>query len=345
LDSEYIPPYGPDSTVKHWFPSFFHLVFVQPLSFLNRNPVMIRIGSYHIVYFGLFAALGVMSSLSISFFYLYAKGRLSGINPLAVALFLLLGDMIGVKAIYILALGKKFFNNPKAYLNETTMYNQGGLFGVMIVMTAVAVITKIEFLVMFDALILGSTFGLFLGRLGCYNYGCCFGIPTKRQPYISYHRHTSKVVRTNPELIGVSLVPVQLYTAYFDLFLFVLFVILALTLPWDGLITFVFIFLFNGFRFVIQKVRFVEKSDIVNFSRIAIIYFMMGLLLWLGFFYLQGGRVVYRPFDFPITLGQWARFIVTYPWVLLSLLLSGVISFIFFGLHGKELGTHTNIRT
>jgi prolipoprotein diacylglyceryltransferase len=344
-DYEYTQSHRSGSATEKWLSAFIHVVFVQPLAFLNRNPVMFKIGSYHIVYFGLFAALGVIASLSISFFFLYSKGRLNGLNPMGVALFLLIGDMVGVKAIYIFALGKRFFHNPKAFLNETTMYNQGGLFGVMIVMTAVALLAKIEFFVMFDAIVLGSTFGLFLGRLGCYNYGCCFGIPAERRPSISYHRHTSKVIRTNPELKGVALVPTQLYTAYFDFFMFILFTVLAVVLPWDGVITLVFVFIFNGFRFVIQKVRFVEQSDIVNFSSIAIGYFIMGLALWCGFFLLQGGHMVYRPFYIPFTFGQWAHFISTYPWILLSLLVSGVISFIFYGVHGKELGTHTNIRT
>ena len=256
---------------------------------------------------------------------------------------LLAADLIGVKIIYFLALGKKFFLSPKIYLNETTMYNQGGLFGVVISSAAIAYFKHIDLLIMFDAMVLGSSFGLFLGRLGCYNYGCCFGIPTSNPIHVTYHPSCSKIIRTNPELRGVPLVPAQLYTAWFDLFLFIVSVAIAFIHQGNGLVTLTFIFFFNGFRVLIQKFRFVEKSDLAEFSMIAMFYFLTGLILWIILF-LAGGGIVLRPFQIPFTLKSWVHFVVRTD-VMLSLLITGTISFIFYGVHGKELGTHMNLRS
>ncbi len=335
--------YVQQSGAKHLFHSLIYGVFIRPLAFLNKNPIMLKTDSFQIVYFGLFAACGVIAGLSISFFYLYAKGCFS-LAPIPTALVLVGAHLIGVKALYFLALGKKFFLNPKTYLNETTMYNQGGLFGVVIATAAIAFIKHIDPLIMFDAMVLGSSFGLFLGRLGCYNYGCCFGIPTNSSIHVTYLPSCSKIIRTNPELKGVPLVPTQLYSAYFDLFLFVISVAIALIHRGNGLIFLAFIFLFNGFRVTIQRVRFVEKSDLAEFSKIAVLYFAAGLIIWVALFLAGGGRMVSTPFLVPFTFRSWIQFVVG-PKVMLSLLITGAISFLFYGVHGKELGNHTNIRS
>jgi prolipoprotein diacylglyceryltransferase len=326
------------------FYSLIYGIFIRPLAFLNKNPIMLKTNSFQIVYFGLFAACGVIASLSISFFYLNAKGSFSDLAPIPTALILVSADLIGVKVLYFLALGKNFLLNPKTYLNETTMYNQGGLFGVVIAAAAIAFIKHIDPLIMFDAMVLGGSFGLFLGRLGCYNYGCCFGIPTNNVIHVKYHPDCSKIVRSNPELKGVPLVPTQIYSAYFDLFLFIVSIVLALINRGNGFITLAFIFLFNAFRVTIQRFRFVEKSDLAGFSKIAILYLVIGLVMWVSLFIVNGGRIVSRPFQAPFTFKAWAQFITRID-VILSLLITGTMSFLFYGIHGKELGTHTNLRS
>jgi len=336
--------YVQQSGVRKFFSFLIRSVFIRPLAFLNRNSIMLKTNSFQVVYFGLFAACGVMASGSISFFYLYAKGCFSDLAPIPIALIILAANLIGVKALYVLALGKKFLLNPKTYLNETTMYNQGGLFGIVIATAAIAFVKHINPLIMFDAMVLGGSFGLFLGRLGCYNYGCCFGIPTSSSIHVTYHPSCSKIIRTNPELKGVPLVPTQLYSAYFDLFLFITSIAIALIHPGNGLISLAFIFLFNTFRIIIQKFRFVEKSDLAGFSKIAILYSMSGLVVWALLFLADGGKIVSRPFQVPFTLKSWAQFVVGTE-VMLSLLIAGTISFLFYGIQGKELGTHMNLRS
>jgi len=328
--------------MKTFFSWVVYYGLIKPLSFLNRKPILIKTHSFHIVYFGLFASLGIMASLSVFFFYLYARGCFNGLSPVSMAVTIVLGHMIGVKAFHALSLGKKFLADPGNYLNETTMYNQGGVFGILIAVVALALIKNISSLLMLDAIVLGSSLGLFFGRLGCYNYGCCFGIPTQGGIHVTYDLSCSKIIRTNPELKGIPLVPTQLLTAYFDLFLFILFIIIVLNHPGDGWITLTFIVLFNLFRIFIQQFRFKEKSDLLNFSKIAFFYFFIGLFLWISLFLFNGGGLPAHPFQVPFTPKEWAHFHLENPRVLLSLVITGVMAFLFYGVHGKILGNHTN---
>lgn len=320
-----------------------HGVLIKSLAFLNNNPVMLKTESFHLVYFGLFAALGAMASLSIFCFYLHLRGFFSGLPVLPVALAFTMGDMIGVKVLYYISLGSKFFQNPKGYLNETTMYNQGGLMGMVLVGTAIGLINNINLLIMFDAMVIACSFALFLGRLGCYNYGCCFGKPTCSHMHVKYHFDSSKIIRTNPEFKDVPLVPTQLYTAYFDLFMFIVFTGIALLYPADGLITLTFVVLFNGFRVCIQKYRFTEPSDQLNYTKMAVFYFVFGLSIWLFLFLINGGKLIVQPLQNPLTFAAWVQFVLTATGLMSSMVVIGIIVFVFHGLHGRKLGTHFNL--
>jgi prolipoprotein diacylglyceryltransferase len=320
-----------------------YAILIKPMAFLNKNPIMLRIGSFHLVYFGLFASLGGMAALTVFYFYLHTRGSFSGIAVLPVSLFYVLGSMIGVKTFHLFTLGKKFFQKPLTYLNETTMYNQAGVFGILVVGIIVAFVYHIKLMIMFDAMALAGSLGLFFGRLGCCNYGCCFGKPTESPAYITYSIDSSKIIRTNPELRGVPLVPTQLYTAYFDLLIFIVFVVIANVYPIDGLIALVFVFVFNTFRMSIQRYRFTEQSDLMNYSKMAMIYLIIGLLIWLIAFLSNGSTLAFRTSQVSLTPVAWAVFVMTTPGVLLSTVIAGVIALLFFGLHGRELGTHINI--
>ncbi|MGB5216716.1 MAG: prolipoprotein diacylglyceryl transferase family protein [Smithella sp.] len=320
-----------------------HCILIKPLAFLNKNPIMLKTGSFHLVYFGLLASLGFMASLSIAFFYLDARGCFSDLPVFLVTLFYVLSCMIGVKALYFFSLGKKFFQKPLDYLNETTMYNQGGVFGIFVVGIVIVFVYDINLMVMMDAMALSGSLGLFFGRLGCFNYGCCFGKPTNGPAHVAYHRSRSKVIRTNPELRGVPLVPTQLYTAYIDLLMFIIFVVAVNIYPADGLISLIFIFIFNGFRMFIQPYRFTEQSDLMNFKKMAIIYLTGYVLIWFVAFLVSGATLVQRASEVSFNPVAWAVFVMTTPDVFLSIVIAGIITFLFFGLHGRQLGTHINL--
>jgi prolipoprotein diacylglyceryltransferase len=325
------------------FSSFVYYVLIKPLAFLNKYPVLLKTRSYHLVNFGTFATIGAVITTSIFFFYLHVRGYKIDLPGPLLAVIFMLGDIVGVKLLYIIAAVKKLSSKTLVSINETVMYNQGGLLGIVTAGAIVALLNDIPLFVMFDTLIISCTFSLFIGRIGCYNYGCCFGNPTHGVVNVVYHNDLSKVIRSNPELKDIPLIPTQLYSSYFDLFMFIIFVLSVRIYPTDGLMSIVFLFLFNGFRIFIQRYRFREKSDLIDFSSTAISYLVGSLALWLFLFGYNGWRFVHHTLMVPWTIKEWINFVYTTPDVLAAMAFVGVITFLFYGVHGRRLGTHMNV--
>lgn len=330
------------SNSRQYISSAVNTILIKPVAFLNKYPILLKTKSYHFVNFGTFAMLGSMVTTFLFFFYLYARGYSFSLPLPLVSVFFIVGEMIVLKLFYIVVAWKKLSHNALFSLNETTMYNQGGVLGMVLVGIGVALLNNIPLLVMFDTLVISCTFSLFIGRIGCYNYGCCFGKPTKSIIHVVYHENFSKVIRTNPELRGIPLVPTQLYSAYFDLLLFVVCVILVDIFPADGVVSLVYLFLFNGFRIFIQRYRFTEQSDLMDFSKTAFNYMIGSFILWLFLFGYQGWQFVERPMQVPWTLTEGMVYVFNTPGVLVSIGVVGIITFLFYGVHGRRLGTHLN---
>jgi hypothetical protein len=125
--------------------------------------------------------------------------------------------------------------------------------------------------------------------------------------------------------------------------MFIIFVVIISIYPVDGLITLIFAVLFNGFRIIIQKYRFTEQSDVMNFSKTATVYLALSLLTWLIPFGLNGFTFISWSLQVPWTMIEYVKFVLITPKVLISVILSGFISFLFYGVQGRQLGTHLNV--
>lgn len=317
--------------------SIFRFFLIEPLSGLNKNPILLRGKSFHLVYFGLFAAVNTFVTASVLLFYIDAKG-----HDFKSSLFLILGlcmagDMLGVKLFHVISLGRKFFGDAGKYLNQTAMYNQGGVLGVFFVLFIISLIEDIDLIVIFDAAAYGAVIGLVFGRLGCYNYGCCFGKPAKSVLSVTYTNPDAKVLRLSPELRGIPLVPTQIYSSYANLFMFILFTIIARSFPFDGVIALLFIVLYNGFRILIEKYRI--KSSGPDYAMVAV-FMLIGFLLFLVWYSFFSSKVFsHSPLQYPISLYSYCKFISNRR-VFLPVIVVSVVSFLFYGVHGKTLGKH-----
>lgn len=99
-------------------------------------------------------------------------------------------DGLGRSQSYLIALGKKFYNNPKKYLLETGFYFQGGIVGAVLWSVLYASVTNIPLSFIWDGLCFGTLLGQFFGRIGCFNYGCCYGKPTTSRWGVTYSNGT-----------------------------------------------------------------------------------------------------------------------------------------------------------
>lgn len=81
----------------------------------------------------------------------------------------------------------------------------------------------------------------------------------------------------------------------------------------------------------------------MNFKKMAIIYLTGYVLIWFVAFLVSGATLVQRASEVSFNPVAWAVFVMTTPDVFLSIVIAGIITFLFFGLHGRQLGTHINL--
>jgi hypothetical protein len=154
---------------------------------------------------------------------------------------------------------------------------------------------------------------------------------------VSYTNPDAKVLRLHPQLKGIPLVPTQIYSSYANLFMFILFTIIAKSLPFDGVIVLLFTFLYNGFRILIEKYRF--KNSGPNYAVVAV-FILIGFLLFLvSYSFFTSHGFTYSPSQHPISFCNYCRFISNRH-VFLPVVIISIVSFFFYGVHGKTLGKH-----
>lgn len=300
--------------------------------------------NFNLVTFGVFAALGSMAGYSIAFFYLYSNGFQIRESAWIVLCFLVFPNLVGAKFFSVFSTGyREFFKNLRDRLNETSFYQQGGVFGFIISGLCLFYLFRIPFFLLSDAICFGALATMFIGRLGCHNYGCCVGKKTQRKFGIIYSDPEAKICREVPEFQGIKLIPVQLIASGIDLFLFCLCGFITLFYSFSGIITIIFFFGVNLKRIVLQPYRWKDPSNRISYQWVSVILILL-LLLCILFFY-GSGEVIFKennskiPFV-PIT---YFSFILTNYDILLPLLAGGAINFMAYGIHGKKLGTHINI--
>ncbi|NQV19761.1 MAG: prolipoprotein diacylglyceryl transferase [Armatimonadetes bacterium] len=212
---------------------------------LNKNPLLIKTKTFHIVYFGIFAAVGVFAFCSIFLFYIDAKCYTFHYSYFIIFGIIYICLLVFNKIFHIFAIGRDFFSSPSFYLNQTAMYNQSGIFAMIISIFIISYLENIPLIIALDGAAYAVVIALFFGRIGCFNYGCCFGKPSNNYFTVIYTNLNSKILRLYPELKNVAVIPTQLYSALFNLILFILFTINIKLLPLNGSITILFIVLYN----------------------------------------------------------------------------------------------------
>ena len=310
---------------------------IDSLLHLNNYPVLYKGHNFFLVNFGIFAALDTIFTLSGFFFYAIAKG-IDFTNDIAVWMIgLTLSTLIGSKILHPFVVGKDFLSHPIKYIRQTSMYNQGGEIGAIIGISLFSYFNNIQLAILFDAACYGAVLGLIFGRLGCYNYGCCFGNPTHSKFATHYNHANSKVLRIYPELKNVALIPTQLYSALFNILLLIAMTVIANCNGWNGLLSATFLIAYNVFRVIIEKYRFHEGTNLYKY--IAQFYTIMGFILLIALIFIPKLQIT-TPFVIDFGLINFFKLTFlnkeVFPW----LIMSSIIAFIYYGVHYKKLGQH-----
>ncbi len=315
------------------------IALAQPI---KDRPVVYRGRNFQIVGYGVFAMLASISIMLSTAFYLTLKGQPLGQD--FIIMIPLMGFMVwlGSKTMHLVALGKKFWTNPVKYLTETGFYVQGGIFGAMIASLLVANLIEISLVVLADGLAWSAMLGLVFGRLGCFNYGCCYGREAGSEACsVCYHNPEVKALRLQPELQGKAIHPTQLYTAALNGLAFVsVALLIPLPLP-NGLIGGLFLLYHGAVRIGIERLRgdifFDRQRNWTTFraaglmAGLGVLWMILGTL-WLADF----GEVV--PLAQPFSPWTLVGLLIETPSLALSIAILAALVLLGFGVHGRKLG-------
>lgn len=317
-------------------------LILSPFLPLKDHPIIYRGRSFTLVGYGVFAVLDALSIFVITMLYLGLRGH--RLSPELVLLFPLiaLGIWLGSRVMHLAALGRKLLDKPSKYLTETGFYVQGGIVGALLSSALLASAMGVEVIELWDGLGWGALLGLFFGRLGCFNYGCCYGRQTGDGGGVCYHNPQAKVLRLHPELRGVHIHPSQLYTALSHLAAFAVMTlaISVMVLP-NGALTVLFLVYHGISRLVIERYR----GDVLfkegrNWST----YRVAGAFLVAGAFILMFGDRFFTslgsvPGNARLLELSALTVLSGAPSLLLSAVILSVVVFLGFGVHGRKLGT------
>lgn len=328
-------------------PSLLKLL-LTPLSRLNQQPIIYQGAHFHLVYFGLFAGIAGFFGILISAYYLHLKGISLHGNVWWLYMPTVCAVWLGAKMGHLVILGRKFFETPKEFLLETRFYVQAAIFGMIPTVIALAYALQLPPVPLMDSMAYGGLFALCIGRLGCYNYGCCFGMPTSQPWAVQYCHLQSKVVRLHPHFRGVPLHPLQLYTALGNLMAFTLATLWITQTPRDGALA-VFFLLYHGMaRYVLDRWRYIELFDHRKGRpgpNVALLTVVAGLmLLFAGSWFLPG---FLAPIPVPLLLtpspAGFMAYILGQPLLMVVAAVCAMILFAGYGIHGRVLGTLVKI--
>jgi prolipoprotein diacylglyceryltransferase len=312
------------------------------VSWLQNHPILLKNKHFHIVNFGIFSALNAITILFILFYYLYLKGiplteSMAWMLPLC-AVFV----WLGARMMHLLSIGKVFFKEPKKYLFQTGFYMQGGVVGAFLWSIIFSHVYEIPISLIWDGLCLGTLLGQFFGRIGCFNYGCCYGRPTNRKIGTSYQHPGAKILRLHPELKGVPVHPAQLYKATANLIMFIIMIILVKQSIPNGVLVVTYLFYHGISRMAFEAFRYDlvhEKKRIWISFKFAWLSITLAIILLFWGSQLDATFFMISPFLYSFSLSTFILFHQTFSGISIMIFIVAFFIFLGYGIHGTKLGT------
>ena len=237
--------------------------FAPLLIKIGIDPQIAKIGGLEIGWHGVFTAVGVVCGVGVAAFF----ARRAGFNEDAIyntALALVIGGMIGARALFVLENLDQFKDDPLDVfrINAGGISIYGALIGGTLAGSAYALWRRLpHFGLMTDIAALGGIIGMAVGRIGCLVLGDIFakttdwpiGVLYTNPDSPSYPRYTA----VTPQLAQH---PVTAYEIAGDLMIFVALFVLYRLLKRHGIVFWAWVFLYGAMRFGISSLR---EDDIV----------------------------------------------------------------------------------
>ena len=222
-------------------------------------PVLFRIGPFTLHTYGVFVAMAFLSAIALAL----REARRVGEDAdkiLDLCFYMLIAAIVGSRILYVLINWSSFSHDPfnivRIWQGGLVFY--GGFIGALI--TALWYIRRkgLSILRTADIMAPSIAFGHFVGRIGCFFAGCCYG-KVCDLPWA--------VIFTHPESLapkGVPLHPVQLYSSLNGLFIFLVLVGIRRIKRFEGQIFWTYVLLYAVTRSILEHFRGDERGMFVG---------------------------------------------------------------------------------
>ena len=219
-------------------------------------PRLFQIGWFTLHTYGLLVALAFLSALVLA----ARQGPRQGLDSAKVwdlGIVMALAGILGAKLGMFLSEREYYLEHPWQILSLSTLQSAGvwyfGLAGGALAAILMVRRYRYSFAKVADVFSPGVSFGLGIGRLGCFSAGCCWGKPTMLPWAVTFTNPYSHQVVGVP--LGIPLHPTQLYEFILDMALFWYLGGLARRKSYDGQVFSTYLFLYAIGRFLIEIVR------------------------------------------------------------------------------------------
>jgi phosphatidylglycerol:prolipoprotein diacylglycerol transferase len=222
-------------------------------------PVLFRIGPFTLHTYGVFVAMAFLSAIALALREARRVGEDSN-KVLDLCFYALVAAIVGSRILYVLVNWSVFRHDPLEILRiwHGGLVFYGGFVGA--VLTAVWYIRRhgLPFLKTLDIMGPSIAFGQFVGRIGCFFAGCCYGKACDLPWAVTFIHPESLAPK------GVPLHPAQVYSSLNGLLIFLVLVGLKRIKRFEGQIFWTYVLLYGVTRFVLEYFRDDERGMVIQ---------------------------------------------------------------------------------
>ncbi len=251
------------------------------------HPILLKLGPITIYTYGFMLAVAFLSAITVAGRYAQSLGIPKG-QFYDLCFYLIVAALVGSRLLFVILEPAVFLSHPlKLFaLWEGGLDFQGGLFLALIVAFFYIRHQGWPWRPTLDALALGAPLGQFLGRIGCFMAGCCYGKPSDVPWAVTFN---------NPNTLCPLRVPVhptQLYESFLDLGVFLLLYWFRPRKVYHGQMVLIYLCLAGLVRFVVEFFRspldyrgptFFGWMPLTQLIALALFLVCAGLLFYWGF--------------------------------------------------------------
>jgi len=230
------------------------------------HPVLVALGPLEIKSYGLMLAIAFVSGYLVA----VHRARARGIDQNAVldlSFYILLAAIAGSRAFYVLTHLAEFSPRPLAvfYIWEGGLSMMGGVLLALAVSWFFLKIRGIGFYDMADLLAPSIALGVGITRIGCFLYGCCYGLPT--EACLGVHFPLDSAAGSH---FHQAIHPTQLYESAYGFVFFGILMLVDRLRPPRAVLFGLFLVLYSAARFTVDFFRYYEPDQYVLSQPVAL---------------------------------------------------------------------------